>query len=135
MRRVQEQELSALLDGELDIERADEVRARIKSDPALRREYELLARLDARLSRAAADATFVPDVTLPVHAPRKISFKEWTTGIAVVLALITVRFLPKLIDLQILGVAVQLAACAGIAFLVMRLANETEPGAQLARHS
>jgi anti-sigma factor RsiW len=57
---VQPEELSALLDGELDGVRAREVEARMATDPALRLEYEALAASDADWRAAAGSAAFTP---------------------------------------------------------------------------
>ena len=54
MTQVREEELSALLDGELEARRAEEVRASIAADPALRDEFAALARLHAGLTNAGS---------------------------------------------------------------------------------
>lgn len=65
---VRPEELSALLDGELDPARAAEVQTQIQDDPALRQEFEALSNSDAAWRAAAGSATFTPQVTLPVRA-------------------------------------------------------------------
>jgi anti-sigma factor RsiW len=127
MRQVQIEELSALLDGELDPGRAEGVRAVIEADPLLREEFAMLARLDARLRGAAERTGFMPEVSLPVDATSKTSARRWPIGIAGVLALIVARLLPKLAELPLLGFGLQLAVCAAIVFIVIAMARETEP--------
>jgi anti-sigma factor RsiW len=127
MRQVQIEELSALLDGELDPGRAEEVRAGIEADPLLREEFAMLVRLDARLRGAAERTGFMPEVSLPVDATSKASVRRWPIGIAGVLALIVARFLPKLTELPLFGFGLQLAVCAAIVFIVIAMARETEP--------
>ena len=58
-------ELSAYLDGELSARRAEEVRAALARDPALRRSYDHLVACDADWSARAAAAMFRPRVRLP----------------------------------------------------------------------
>jgi|SRR5690606_33942725 len=127
MKKVQNVELSALLDGELDSQRAEVVRSAINGDPALREEFDALAQLDARLRSAAEEAAFMPDVSFPAAAARQASAWHLAAGVAVVLALIVARFLPKLTDLPLFGIGVQVAACAVVSFIVVRMVRETEP--------
>ncbi|MCX7011938.1 MAG: hypothetical protein NTW86_05120 [Candidatus Sumerlaeota bacterium] len=68
MKPIDPMELSALLDGELSPERADQVRRAIAQDELLRREYEELAALDADLRARAQAATFAPRVSFPEAA-------------------------------------------------------------------
>ena len=63
MKPIDPMELSALLDGELSPERADQVRRAIAEDESLRREYEELAALDADLKARAQAAVFAPRVS------------------------------------------------------------------------
>ena len=65
MKPIDPMELSALLDGELSPERADQVRRAIAQDELLRREYGELAALDADLRARAQAATFAPRVSIP----------------------------------------------------------------------
>jgi len=126
MRQVQDEELSALLDGELEPQRAEQVRARIEADPALRKEFGALVRLDARLRGMAAEAAFVPDISFPGNAGDKASALRWPVGIAVVLALVTIRFLPKLIVSPVFGLGLQVAACAAISFIIIKMAMDPD---------
>ncbi len=68
MTQVHDEELSALLDGELDEREAARLRARIAADPALRREFEALQRVHDRLGEAAEQLAFMPDIVVPQAA-------------------------------------------------------------------
>lgn len=65
MEPIDPAELSAYLDGELSIERAEEIGAALKRDPALRQSFESLAALDFAWKGQASTAAFRPDVQLP----------------------------------------------------------------------
>jgi anti-sigma factor RsiW len=119
MNPVQSEELSALLDGELRPERAAEVRARIAADPALRAEYTALARLDDWARAEAEAAAFTPTVRLP--ASRSVS--GWGWAVAGALALLLVRFVPKIAPLATPGLWLQLVACGVVLIVVARLAR------------
>lgn len=72
---VEAHELSGLLDGELDPQRAAEVRRALESDPELKAEFARMAGLEQRWSAAASRAAFWPSVALPeatAHAHRWI---------------------------------------------------------------
>lgn len=57
---VQPEELSALMDGELDDERRAEVQIQIAAEPALKAAFEAMVDLDKRWRAAAREAAFVP---------------------------------------------------------------------------
>ncbi len=65
MQPIDPAELSAFLDGELPLTRADEVRAALAEDPILRQSYEQLLALDTCWKAQASAAMFVPRVRLP----------------------------------------------------------------------
>jgi hypothetical protein len=67
MKPVDPAEISALMDGELPAERAEEVRRAIAEDPALRREYEEIVALDANVKAYAEAALFRPRVVIAVE--------------------------------------------------------------------
>jgi anti-sigma factor RsiW len=125
MTQVRDELLSALLDGELDEREVARVRAAIAADPALRRQYEALERLHAQLGEAAEQFAFMPEIELPRAAAAPVA--AWMAGAGLVLALLAIRFLPKFVDLAVAGIAVQVAACAAIAFVVVRMAREAGP--------
>jgi anti-sigma factor RsiW len=64
MHPIDPAELSAFLDGELPAKRAEEVRAALALDPALRQSFEQLVALDADWKERAATAMFRPRVQL-----------------------------------------------------------------------
>ena len=130
MKQIQDEELSALLDGELDAQRAEEVRARIKADPALRKEFDALARLDQRLSYAAEQAAFLPELSFPEKAGTERPAWHWKAAIVVVLALLVARLLPKLAELPLIGIGLHVAAIVAISAIVMTMARETNPKAR-----
>ena len=125
MTRNYDEELSALLDGELDEHEAARIRARIAADPALRREFEALQRVHERLGEAADQLAFMPEIVIP-QAERP-AVGAWMAGAAGVLALLAIRFLPKFVDLAVVGTAIQIAACAAVAFVVIRMARRVGP--------
>lgn len=99
MNPVQPEELSALLDGELEPARALEVRAQIAIDPALRLEFETLSAADAAWRIAAGSAAFRPDVEMPAHVEREAGTGDagWLTALAATIGiLIVVRIVLKL---------------------------------------
>lgn len=127
MRQVEHEELSALLDGELDAQRAQEVRAAIGADPALGREYNALARLDERLWSSVEEAAFAPTVSFPREVATHSPAWRWAVGFVAVLALLATRLLPKLVEEPFFDVGLHVAAFAAISVMVITLARETQP--------
>jgi anti-sigma factor RsiW len=125
MTKIQDGELSALLDGELDSGRAEIVRSAINGDPMLRDEFDALTRLDVRLRGAAQDASFMPDVVFPAAAAHEAPAWYWRAGAVVVPAVIAARFLPKLAE-PLFGLSLQIAVCAAISFIVVRMVREAD---------
>ena len=97
MKRIDPSELSALLDGELAPERAAEVRQAIADDPALRREYEGLARLDDGLRAHAREAVFQPRVEIPQRRRGLRPHVAWIAPLLVIMSL-ALRMLPLPIE-------------------------------------
>ena len=64
-------ELSALLDGELDASRAEEVRWAMARDPALRRAFERFSALDADWRASAEGVMIEPAVTFTPRSHRR----------------------------------------------------------------
>jgi len=64
MKPVDPEEISALLDGELSSQRADEVRRAIARDHALRSEYEKLSALDGDLKAHAETMVLRPRISV-----------------------------------------------------------------------
>lgn len=102
MRPVLPEELSALLDGELDAARATEVTTQIAQDPVLREALDALRTADASWRVAAGMATFMPDIRLPgdtdaAPAKGRIAGGIWQVALTLaVTALITLRIALKL---------------------------------------
>ncbi|MHB8902114.1 MAG: anti-sigma factor family protein [Thermoguttaceae bacterium] len=93
MRPVRPEEVSALLDGELPPERANEVRLAIANDDHLRQVYQELAETDGRLASLAAACRFEPRISLPpVLEPPVLGLPIW----AVATGLLIVRIVAKL---------------------------------------
>lgn len=67
---IQEYELSALIDGELDPARAGEARSQLAHDPVLWARYERLLAVDGEWRQAAQTARFVPAINLPPEPAR-----------------------------------------------------------------
>lgn len=106
MSPVQPEELSALLDGELSPERAQEVRAQVAGDSSLAKELEMLAHLDTRWRALATAAAFEPRVNLP----RRNQFWRWASVPTGVVALTGIRLAPKFLDSAFLGVSLNVLA-------------------------
>ena len=116
-------ELSALLDGELTPSRADEVRAALEHDPALKAEFEQLRQFDDTCRQAASTASFQPLVTIGVQPD------AWSWAVPVMLggAILTVRFLPKMWDLAMLGPLLHIVVLAIVLWWIVRLASRDAP--------
>ena len=121
MTRHRAEELSALLDDELNPERASQLRSEVASDAMLRAEYEELARIDADLRAMADEASFLPKVELPAE---RATAWHLPTGVDVTCALVLVRFLPKLCEAVAGGIALQLMAAAIILLTGIRLCRQ-----------
>ena len=130
MKQVQEEELSALIDGELSPERAEEVRLMVQADPALREQFAALGKFDALLWRAGEDAAFSAEIIFP--ADPLVASRIWPLGIGVALALVIIRLLPKLLELPTLGVSLQLMAGAAILFVIIKMTRELESSGNFA---
>lgn len=116
-RPVEEHELSGLLDGQLDPERAREVREAILADERLKVEYERLAGLDQQLIASAREAIFRPAVSLPSSG---LSAYFAIILAAAIFVLVVVRMLPKLKMLFASAIAVNaLALVVLVAVLVL----------------
>lgn len=94
MRPISPEEISALLDGELMPERAEEVRRAVAEDERLRQIYEQMASTDSALSAFAAACRFEPHVSLPSISP-VLGFPVY----AVALGLLIIRIVAKVLPL------------------------------------
>lgn len=126
-----QEELSGLLDGELDASRAKEVRRRIDEDPALRAEFEALVRMDQGLSREAEQAAFTPEIVFPAGEASESKTWSWPAGMAIACGLLIVRFAPKLFDLAAMGIAVQIGLCAAVCFVVAAMVRDAQASGTL----
>jgi anti-sigma factor RsiW len=124
---VQPEELSALIDGELDPQRAAEIKMQMAADPELRAAFDALRDLDGRWRRSARTAAFVPQVRLPTRA-------KWNSRLmilAVAVALVGVRAAVRMIDTAMIGVALQfivlVAMLARIVWLERKDARRINP--------
>jgi anti-sigma factor RsiW len=80
MKPIDPAEISALLDGELPAERAEQVRRAIAEDEALRLEYEEIVALDTDLKACAQAAVFHPRVSLDVEPATRIPLIALVVG-------------------------------------------------------
>ena len=107
---VQPEELSALIDGELDPQRAAEVGMQIAADRELRVAFEALRDMDDRWRTAARAIAFVPEVRLPARAAWNGRFM----ALAVAIALVGVRVAVRVIDTTTVGFAFQMLVLAAV---------------------
>lgn len=92
MKPISPEEVSALLDGELTPDRAEEVRRAMVEDEQLRRIYERMASADSALSSFAAACQFEPHLSLPSISP-VLGFPIY----AIAFGLLVVRILAKIL--------------------------------------
>ena len=107
---VQPEELSALIDGELDPRRAAEVEMQIAADRELRVAFEALRDMDDRWRTAARAIAFVPEVRLPARAAWNGRFM----ALAVAIALVVVRVAVRVIDTTTVAFAFQMLVLAAV---------------------
>lgn len=116
---IEEFELTALIDGELDERRAAEVRAAVSRDPALRAKLEAMRSADSAWIAAAATALFRPAVHLPSHPRTSDPF--FLVPILFAVCLAAARMAAKLVDpgfaAAMLLHGVMLAAALAFVFL------------------
>lgn len=121
MTPVQPEELSALLDGELSVDRARDVERQIAVEPELRREYQRLRQDDARWRRAAQTAAFPPALRLPHEGRRPGRFAG---TVALVLLLAAVRVEGKVTDVFLLSFGMHAVALVCLVVGVVWLARD-----------
>lgn len=121
MNPIQPEELSALIDGELDAQRECEIRAELAVNAQLRAELEVMNRLDISIRAAAAEAAFDPTVKSPTR-----SEFPWRSTLLLVLLLVFIRVALKLVDTEALVWAVNAAAFAAVIIVMMRLLRHAE---------
>jgi anti-sigma factor RsiW len=96
MRPIDRTEISALLDGTLSPERADEVRRALGEDESLQREYEQLAALDVDLKTYARAMMFKPRVSLP-ESPAVLRFPVPLVVSVLLLLRVIVKAIPPIV--------------------------------------
>jgi anti-sigma factor RsiW len=111
MTPVLPEELSALMDGELDADRAREVEAQLAANPHLRAEFSRLVEMDAQWRAAATTAVFAPAVRLPLSTAGLSSAAVVT---ALIIGLIGLRMAPKWFESLTLGFGLHAVALAGL---------------------
>jgi anti-sigma factor RsiW len=118
------EELSALLDGELSRERGSEIREAFAGDAALRAEYERLAKLNHNWSAAAEQARFKLSVNLQ---PRfQLDGRTFGMGVVGLTFLIAIRFVAKCPVSASWAVALHAVALGILAIVVTRLVFQSE---------
>lgn len=126
MTPVLPEELSALMDGELDASRAREVEMQIANDPRLRAEFERLVEADERWRVAAASAAFSPTLRMPQHAAASPS--SAAVVVALALGLTCLRMAPRWSDSLTLGFALHAAALALLIVGLLWVARTDDAG-------
>ena len=117
MKPVGPEEISALLDGELAPQRAEEVRLAIAEDQRLREAYQQLADMHDDLNCYALACQFNPSLSLPSLPRTTLDTSIW----AIAFGLLAVRILAKTLAFGP-AVGVQLLALAlFVAWLLCRL--------------
>ena len=128
MNLIDEAELSGLLDGELDPERAAIVRQAIGRDPALKAQFERLSKLDGSCRRVAEQASFSPRVVLPVTPSPEIenSFPiQGSSAAAALIGLVAIYFAPKILSGFLIGMALHALALAAVLWMISRVVRRT----------
>lgn len=123
---VDESELSGLLDGELDPERAAAVRRAIENDPALKAQFEQLTKLDGACRRSAEQAAFAPRVVMPTapSSQAENSFQINSASVAAALiALVAIYFAPKMLSGLVVGMSLHVVALVVVLWIISRVAR------------
>ncbi len=110
MKPIQPEEISAFIDGELDVERTQAVEEAMAQDAALRAQLAELKRTDILWKSAARSAAFSPAVNFTT--PRQSIAGSRPAITALVVVLLALRFLPKLDDVVVLGIVLHCLALA-----------------------
>ena len=129
MNPIDEAELSGLLDGELDPERAAFVRQAIDRYPALKAQFERLSKLDGSCRRVAAQVSFSPRVVLPAapspHVEHGFEIKGPTVAIAL-LGLVAIYFAPKILSGLLIGMSLHAGALVAVLWMISRAVSRNE---------
>ena len=125
-RPVEEFEISALIDGELDATRAAEVRSIIERDPSLQMQFEHLVDANRAWTAAAKSAQFVPAEPNYELARSPSGAYVWiASGLAFILA--AGRCFPKFIPGEMaVGILLHALMLIGLIAVVVRLNTVAE---------
>ena len=127
MKPISPEEISALLDGELTPDRAEEVRRAIVDDEQLRQVYEQMASADSALSSFAAACQFEPHLSLPSISP-VLGFPIYAVAFGLLIVRILAKILPFGPSIWLQALAIALFA----AWLLYRFLPTLEADAALA---
>ena len=124
---VEEFEISALIDGELDATRAGEVRSAIERDPVLHAQFVHLAEADHTWSAAARSAQFMPAVPRCELAPSPSRAHVWiVTALAFILA--AGRCFPKLAPVELAtGILIHALMLAAVIAVLVWISERAVP--------
>jgi hypothetical protein len=122
MKRIDQAEISGLLDGELSAERADEVRRLVAEDDSLRGEYEQLAELDAEIKAYAEAMMFQPRVWIP-ESSVGLPFRVPLMIFGLLLLRLVLKTLPPVLGIG-LEIVVLVFVIAGLLTFLIRVSNQ-----------
>jgi anti-sigma factor RsiW len=120
MKPVLPEELSALMDGELDADRAREIETQLAANPHLRAEFSRLVETDAQWRAAAATAVFAPAVRLP---PTTAGLRSAAIVTALMIGLICLRMAPRWLESLTLVFGLHTVALAVLLAGLMKVAR------------
>jgi anti-sigma factor RsiW len=120
MKPVLPEELSALMDGELDADRAREIETQLADNPHLRAEFSRLVEADAQWRAAAATAAFAPAVRLP---PTTAGLSSAAIVTALIIGLIGLRMAPRWFESLTLVFGLHTVALAILLTALLRIAR------------
>jgi len=126
-RHVEEFEISALLDGELDPKRAAEVRSAIERDPVLQSQFKRLGEADRAWAGAARSAQFMPAVPWDAVSPSPSRAHAWVVT-ALAFMMVAGRLIPKILQVDpAAGVLVHLVMLAAVIAFVAWISGHIVP--------
>jgi anti-sigma factor RsiW len=124
---VEEFEICALIDGELDATRAAEVRSAIERDPVLHAQFARLAEADRTWVGEARSAQFMPAVPWDELAPSPGRAYIWiVTALAFVLA--AGRLLPRVLPVELTtGMVIHALLLTAVIAVVVWISGHAAP--------
>jgi len=127
IRPVDDFEISALIDGELEPVRAAEVRAAIEQNPGLRDQFLHLTEAHQAWTQAARSADFVPRAAWDALSPRLSCTYGWVTAALALLAVVA-RIVPKVVSLDLAAaMLIHGLALAGVMVVVVWISGRALP--------